>query len=100
MGQDQYPSAEHPLRRRIQKSAETGQTGQKGQWEHEPPSRFGPNAEYIGEKNTKIYYFPDSPELERIPEAQLIKFSSRVEAKAAGYRACHSCHESSGDPEE
>ena len=55
-------------------------------------------SEYIGEKNTKIYYFPTSPELERIPEAQLVTFRSRVEAKAAGYRPCSTCKEGAGDP--
>lgn len=64
----------------------------KGLWEKEPPD---PNAgkRYIGEKNTKIYYLPDSPELERIPEAQWVTFDSRVDAKAAGYRACFSCRQ-------
>ncbi len=64
----------------------------KGLWEKEPPD---PNAgkRYIGEKNTKIYYLPDSPELERIPEAQWVPFASRVDAKAAGYRACFACRQ-------
>lgn len=64
----------------------------KGIWEKEP---YDPNAstKLIGEKNTKIYYFPDSPELERIPEAQWVTFNSRVDAKAAGYRACFSCRQ-------
>ncbi len=62
----------------------------KGIWEQEP---YDPNAstKIIGEKNTKIYYYPDSPELERIPEAQWVIFRSRVDAKAAGYRACFTC---------
>ncbi len=64
----------------------------KGIWEQEP---YDPNAstKIIGEKNTKIYYYPDSPELERIPEAQWVVFGSRVDAKAAGYRACFSCRQ-------
>lgn len=71
----------------------------KGIWEKEPDD---PRARkrYIGEKNTKIYYFADSPELERIPEAQLVYFDSRVDAKAAGYRACFSCKEGAGELEE
>ena len=63
-----------------------------GQWKEEPENPFIKSA-YIGEKNTKIYYFPTSPELERIPEANLIHFQSRVDAKAAGYRACSTCSE-------
>ena len=62
----------------------------KGIWEKEPtdPRALRP---YIGEKNTKIYYFPDSPGLEKIPQANLVYFNSRVDAKAAGYKACFSC---------
>jgi micrococcal nuclease len=71
-----------------------------GQWEKEPPSRFGPDVEFLGETSTKIYYLPSSPELERIPEAHLTKFRSRIDAKAAGYRACFTCKEESPDPEE
>lgn len=63
-----------------------------GVWKEEPENPYIKN-EYIGEKNTKIYYFPTSPELDRIPQAQLVTFRSRVEAKAAGYRACSTCKE-------
>lgn len=63
-----------------------------GLWKEEPENPFI-QSEYIGDPNTKIYYFPTSPELESIPEAYLIKFRSRVDAKAAGYRACFDCHE-------
>ena len=64
----------------------------KGLWEKEPadPNRL---KRYVGEKNTKIYYLPDSPELARIPEAQLVHFHSRVDAKAAGYRPCSNCRQ-------
>lgn len=65
----------------------------RGLWKQEPENPFL-NSEYIGEKNTKIFYLPDSPELDRIPQANLVKFRSRVEAKAAGYRACTTCSES------
>ncbi len=64
-----------------------------GLWKEEPTNPFL-KSEYIGEKNTKIYYLPNSPELERIPQANLVKFNSRVQAKAAGYRACFTCSES------
>ena len=66
--------------------------GKAGLWKEEPENPFI-RSEYIGDVNTKIYYFPTSPELERIPEAHLIKFKSRVDAKAAGYRACFDCNE-------
>lgn len=64
----------------------------RGLWEKEPQNPYL-KKEYLGEKNTKIYYFPNSPELERIPQANLVTFRSRVEAKAAGYRACFTCNE-------
>ncbi len=76
----------------FKKWASDARRMKKGLWEKEPPD---PDAgkKYIGEKNTKIYYFPGSPELEGIPEAQLVTFASRVDAKAAGYRACFSCRQ-------
>lgn len=64
----------------------------KGLWREEPDNPYLQH-EYIGEINTKIYYFPTSPELERIPAAQLRPFKSRVEAKAAGFRPCFTCKE-------
>ena len=64
----------------------------KGIWEKEPvdPRKL---KRYFGEKNTKIYYLPDSPELEKIPEAHLETFNSRIDAKAAGYRPCFTCRQ-------
>lgn len=64
----------------------------RGLWKEEPENPFI-HSEYLGEKSTKIYYFPTSPELEGIPEAHLVKFRSRIEAKAAGYRPCFTCKE-------
>ncbi len=64
----------------------------RGLWKEEPENPFLKH-DYIGEKNTKIYYLPTSPELERIPKANLVTFRSRIEAKAAGYRACFDCRE-------
>lgn len=66
--------------------------GKKGLWKEEPENPYL-QSEYIGEKNTKYYYFPTSPELDRIPQANLVTFRSRVEAKAAGYKPCPTCHE-------
>ncbi|MBI4352360.1 MAG: thermonuclease family protein [Candidatus Omnitrophica bacterium] len=63
-----------------------------GLWKEEPENPYIRH-EYIGEKNTRIYYFPTCSELERIPQAQLVTFRSRVEAKAAGYRPCPTCRE-------
>ena len=64
----------------------------KGLWIKEPSDPHA-NKPYIGEKNTKIYYLPDSPELEKIPEAQWVYFNSRVDATAAGYKPCFSCRQ-------
>jgi micrococcal nuclease len=64
----------------------------KGLWREEPDNPYL-KSEYVGNRNTKYYYFPTSPELERMPEAHLVTFRSRVEAKAAGYRPCPTCDE-------
>ncbi len=64
----------------------------KGIWEKEPDDG-GTQKKLVGEKNTKIYYLPDSPELDHIPQAQLVYFDSRVNAKAAGYTACFTCRQ-------
>lgn len=82
---------------RFRKTELEARRERRGVWKEEPVNPFL-KSEYIGEKNTKIYYFPTSPELERIPEAQLVTFRSRVEAKAAGYRPCSTCKEGAGDP--
>lgn len=77
----------------ILRQAELGaRRERKGLWVDEPENPYI-KSEYIGDKNTKTYYFPTSPELERIPESYLVKFRSRVEAKAAGYKPCFSCNE-------
>ena len=68
----------------------------RGLWLKEPKSPYG-DKRFIGEKSTKIYYLPRSPELERIPEAQLIYFNSRVDAVAAGFHSCHECRAESPD---
>ena len=85
------PNIQHAsLFRKLELEARRNKSGL---WREEPENPFL-KSEYIGEKNTKIYYLPNSPELERIPEANLVKFDSRVQAKAAGYRACFTCSES------
>ena len=76
----------------FNKAAWNAQKNRLGLWKEEPKNPYGKD-EYVGEKNTKIYYLPNSPELERIPQANLVSFRSRVEATAAGYRACAQCRE-------
>jgi micrococcal nuclease len=83
----------------LRQGESLAQRDRKGIWEKEPVDPFK-NKSLIGEKNTKLYYRPDSPELSRIPEAQWVYFNSRVDAKAAGYRACPTCRESAAlEPE-
>ena len=77
----------------FQKNEMEAQRKRRGIWKEEPVNPFI-KSEYVGEKNTKIFYRPNSPELERIPEANLVTFRSRVEAKAAGFRPCNTCSES------
>ncbi len=76
----------------FQKAAWEAQKNRLGLWKEEPKNPYTKEA-YVGEKNTKIYYLPNSPELDRIPQANLVTFRSRVEASAAGYRACQTCKE-------
>ena len=64
----------------------------RGIWKEEPQNPYI-RKEYIGDKITKIYYFPTSVELDRIPQSQWVTFGSSVEAHAAGYRACPNCKE-------
>ena len=80
----------------LRKGESIAQHHKEGIWKKEPENPF-PDAFYIGEKNTKLYYRPNSPELSKIPEAQWVRFNSRVDAKMAGYRPCPSCRESSTD---
>ena len=82
----------------LRKAEDSAKRNKLGVWEKEPESPYGSKS-YIGEKNTKIYYRPNSPELDRIPAAQLVTFESRVDASAAGYRPCATCRADSPDPE-
>ncbi len=76
----------------FRKAALDARREKKGLWKEEPDNPFIKD-EYIGEKNSKVFYLPDSPELDRFPEAQLVMFRSKVEARAAGYRPCPTCKE-------
>jgi micrococcal nuclease len=82
---------------RLRAAESEARKAKLGVWAHDPTVISGNRRSYIGEKNTKIYYLPRSPELERIPGAQWVYFDSRVDAKAAGYHACPTCKESSPD---
>ena len=72
----------------------------KGLWQEEPQNPYlkRNDIQFVGEKNTKIYYLPNSPELDHIAQGNLVEFRSRIEAKAAGYRACSTCKRNSEDP--
>ncbi len=83
----------------LKNAESSAHSAKRGLWEKDL-SEFSPQKQLIGEKNTKIYYLPNSPELDRIPEAQWVYFSSRLDAKAAGYRACATCRETSDTPDE
>ena len=78
----------------LRQGESVAQRNRQGIWVKEPEDTFQ-SAPYVGEKNTKLYYRPDSPELSKIPEANLVRFNSRVDAKAAGYRLCPTCREDS-----
>jgi micrococcal nuclease len=76
----------------FRKSELEARRQKKGLWKEEPDNPFL-KSEYLGDKVTKIYYYPTSSELERIPQSQIVTFRSRVEAKAAGYRPCFDCRD-------
>lgn len=76
----------------FRKAELSARRDKKGLWKEEPQNPFL-HQEYIGNKTTKTYYFPTSPELDRIPQSQWMTFRSAVEAKAAGYKPCFSCRE-------
>ena len=76
----------------FRKTALDAERARAGVWKEEPKNPYLQHA-YIGDKNTKVYYLPNSPELDRLPQSYLITFNSRVEATAAGYRACDHCKE-------
>lgn len=82
----------------LRKAEVDARKGRLAMWEKEPKDPFL-EVEYWGDKNTKIYYLPNSPELDRIPQSFLVKFRSRVEAKAAGFKPCFTC-KGEGDPYE
>ncbi len=87
------PNLEHA--KEFTDAAWIAQKNSLGLWKEQPKNPFL-KEEFVGEKNTKIYYLPNSPELDRIPKAQLVPFRSRVEASAAGYRACERCKDAAG----
>jgi len=64
----------------------------RGLWQAEPDNPYL-KEEYLGDSSTKIFYLPTSEELERVPASSIRMFRSRIEARAAGYRACSACRE-------
>ncbi|MBI4432390.1 MAG: thermonuclease family protein [Candidatus Omnitrophica bacterium] len=64
----------------------------QGLWREEPDNPYL-KSEFIGEKSTKVYYYPTSPELEGIPEAHLAHFRTRMDAIAAGFKPCATCRD-------
>lgn len=78
----------------FRKSELEARRAKKGLWREEPENPFI-KSEYIGDKVTKVFYFPTSPELDRVPQSQIVTFNSRVAAKAAGFKPCSTCREES-----
>lgn len=83
----------------LKEAAREGAKNRLGLWKDEIKNPYVQEVFY-GEKNTKIYYLPDCEKLERIPQAQLVKFRSRVEASAAGYRVCPTCKAGAANADE
>lgn len=61
-----------------------------GLWHTEPTNPYL-KSDVLGDPSTKIYYLPNSPEIERIPAGHLQSFRSRIDAVKAGYRPCATC---------
>lgn len=72
----------------------TAKRSKTGLWVKEPDDPRIQH-EILGNKVSKIYYYPNSPELSDVRDSELVRFRSRVEAVAAGYKPCYSCRNSS-----
>ncbi len=46
---------------------------------------------YVGSKNSNKYHYPTCASAQRIKPANLVRFSSAKEARAAGYLPCKIC---------
>jgi uncharacterized protein (TIGR02246 family) len=44
-----------------------------------------------GNSRTKIYYWPQCPDFEKVPQKELTIFGTKEEAERAGYRAAQNC---------
>lgn len=51
-----------------------------------------PAGEVLGNRNSKIYHWPGCPGYTKVAEKNQVKFKSRTEAEAAGYRAAKNCN--------
>ncbi len=74
----------------LRKDELAARRAKAGLWLKEPDNPLI-SADMWGDKVTKTYFYPNSPELDEVPQSQLVKFRSRVEASAAGYKPCYSC---------
>ncbi|MEI8345658.1 MAG: thermonuclease family protein, partial [Candidatus Omnitrophota bacterium] len=81
---------------RLRKSELAARRQKLGMWREEANNPFIQN-DYYGDKNTKLFYFANHPDLERIPQSYIVTFRSRVEAVAAGYKPCSTCKEAQMD---
>jgi endonuclease YncB( thermonuclease family) len=53
-----------------------------------PPAATGP---IIGNRNSKIYHFPNCPDYSKVSERNRVPFKTEAEAQAAGYRKARNC---------
>ncbi len=83
----------------LEKAELSARRSKKGLWEKEAKNPYLESA-FLGEKSTHIYHKPSCVKLENIPESSLVKFDSRVEAKAAGFSPCAFCKGSSQNQED
>jgi uncharacterized protein (TIGR02246 family) len=44
-----------------------------------------------GNSRTKVYYWPQCPDFEKVPQKELTLFGTKEEAERAGYRAAQNC---------
>lgn len=57
----------------------------------EDPREESPGTSYIGNKNSKVFHYPDCLSVEGMKEKNKIPLSSRTEAIEKGYKPCGEC---------
>ena len=57
-----------------------------------PAEPTAPVVMYIGNKNSKVFHYPDCKSVSTMKEKNKVEFYSREEAEALHYKPCGACH--------